>query len=389
MITLIFTVAACSPSADVEPGAVPPTLVMWTESAVTTVRDDVTRSLDVAGQVSQVTPGPDGELAWTAFALDPGGVAIVFDGATGESIPAPTVPFFYHWSPTGDQVAFLGNSDSGRGLTFGLLMISEREIRPADVPSPFFFDWSPDGSQLVAHVGGNSLGLIDAETGAITDLGVESRIFPAPSWTDRGILVVSDLGRSIGVREHLIGYQEVEARVVLIDPLAGTSSDLAQVDAGTRLFPGATHIAIVLGVPGRQTIRLIDWSGGAVEVVGAGTIEVVQWSPDGSKLLWTERMDDGRLEPRVWSDGKVVMFDPFVPSETFATAYIPFWDQYDRAVSLWSHDSERFALPTSNEGSLEIVVHYGEETTVFPGFEMAVWSPDGFESQVDPLESGP
>ena len=362
-------------------------LVMWTANAVTTVRDDVTRSFDGAGQVSQVTPGPDGELAWTALSTDPGGVAIVFDGSTGASIPSTTAPFFYHWSPTGEQLAFLGNSDSGRGLTFGLLRISEPEIRPAEAPSPFFFDWSPDGSQLVAHVGGNSLGLIDAETGDITDLGVESRLFPAPSWTDRGILVVSDLGRSVGGREQLVGYQEVEARVVLIDPLADTSVDLARVDAGTRLFPGALHIAIVVGAPGQQTIRVIDWTGEAVDAVGAGTIEVVQWSPDGSKLLWTERTDDQQLQPRIWSDGEIVTFDSFVPSETFANAYIPFWDQYDRAVSLWSHDSERFALPRSNEGVMEIVVHDGDETTVFPGFEMAVWSPDAFESQVDGFES--
>lgn len=383
----IFFASACSPGVEIEPGAIPPTLVMWSDNAVTAVRADITVSLEVTGSISQVTPGPNGELAWTAITSDPARALVVFDGANGASVTAPFAPFFYHWSPEGDRLALLGNSPSGQGLAFATLTIDEEAIRSVEAPSPFFFDWSPDGTQLVAHLGGSSIGVIDAASGEIQDLGVEARSFPAPAWIDRGILVLSELGPSIGAREVPVGLQATAAQVVLIDPAADTTTALAEVDQPTRLFPGAQHLALVIGADGRQTIDIINWSGGLIETIGAGTIEVVQWSPDGSRLLWTERLSDNRLQPRIWNEDGTEDVDAFVPSPTFATSYIPFWDQYDRALSLWSHDSARVAFATTRDGASEIVVHGDGEPITYPGFEMAAWGRDDFESRVDPIES--
>jgi hypothetical protein len=102
----------------------------------------------------------------------------------------------------------------------------------------------------------------------------------------------------------------------------------------------------------------------------------VQWSPDGSSLLWTERNAGGALVPMTWTDGETTEHAPFRPSAEFANAYLPFWDQYDRTISMWNLDSSAFSLPTDTG---VVVYELTGDTTTYPDWSMGIWTVAGSE----------
>ena len=378
-LSALFLVAilatACSDDGDVvadDPGR----LVVWTDDSISVLDSDFT-DVDVTGAVSQVTAGADGTLVWTRIEQNPPSVDAVIDGDPRVTIDTPTVPFFYEWSPTGDRVALLGNAPTGAGLLFGLIDVETEELTTIESPPPFFFDWSPDGTSLIAHVGGSVLRVIDAETGDIESLPEQSGAFPAPLWTDRGIVIAAAIGPTVSSPIVPVAYQSAGSEIVLIDPVDDSRSTLAEVDGPVRLFASADALALAVGVTGTQRIEVIGWDGQTRATLGRGAIDLLQWSPDGSTLLWTERDADGALVPMTWTNGETAEYASFRPSAEFANAYLPFWDQYDRTISLWATDSTTFSIPT-DEG---VVVHELDgESTTYADWGMAIWtvaSPDG------------
>ena len=308
---------------------------------------------------------------------NPPSVDAVIEGEARITLDTPTVPFFYEWSPTGDRVALLGNAPSGAGLIFGLIDVEAEELTTIQSPPPFFFDWSPDGTSLIAHVGGSTLRVIDAETGDIESLPEQSGAFSAPIWTDRGIVIATMVGPTVSSPVVPVAYQSAGSEIVLIDPADDTRNTLAEVDGPVRLFASADALALAVGATGAQQIEVIGWDGQTRATLGQGAIDLLQWSPDGSTLLWTERDADGTLVPKTWTNGETAEYASFRPSSEFASAYLPFWDQYDRTISLWATDSTAFSIPT-DEG---IVVHELDgESTTYADWDMAIWtvgSPDG------------
>lgn len=373
--TLLFT--ACSDDTEDVAAEARGRLVLWNQASISVLEDGARSDVNTTGTVSQVTAAGDGTLVWTSIERTPPSVDAVIDGDPRVAIDTPTVPFFYEWSPSGERIALLGNAPSGAGLLFGLIDAEAEELTTIQSPPPFFFDWSPDGTRVIAHVGGTVLRIIDAATGEIEDLPQASGAFPAPLWTDRGIVVATEVGPTVSSPIVPIALQAAASEVVLIDPGDDSRVTLASVDEPVRIFSSDDALALAIGVTGTQRVEVIGWDGQTQASLGAGTIDLVQWSPDGSTLLWTERDSDGSLVPMTWAGGETTEYDSFRPSSEFATAYLPFWDQYDRTISLWSTDSGAFALPTA----AGVVVHDLDGTsTTYPDWEMAIWtvgSPQG------------
>ncbi len=371
VLTTALLITACSDDGDVVADRDPGRLVVWNDDAVGSLEDGEFTDSDATGAVSQVTAGRDGTLVWTRIERTPPSVDAVIDGDRRVAIDTPTVPFFYQWSPTGERIALLGNAPSGGGLLFGLIDVESEELTTIQSPPPFFFDWSPDGTSLIAHVGGSVLRVIDAETGEVDDLPEASGAFPAPLWTERGIVIAAAVGPTVSPPIVPIAFQSAASEVLLIDRDDDSRLTLSVVDGPVRLFSSDEALALAVGVPGTQRIEVIGWDGQARATLGQGTIDLVQWSPDGATLLWTERDADGSLVPMTSADGDVVGYDAFRPSSEFAAAYLPFWDQYDRTISLWSPDSSAFALPTD----AGVVVHeLGGASSTYPEWEMAIWT---------------
>ncbi len=370
LLASLLLVASCTSSSNAEP-VDPGRLVLWTEDSIAVLEGGEVSDIETTGAISQVTPAQDGRLVWTRITRDPPSVDAVIAGGTRKDLETPTVPFFYEWNPTGTRVAFLGNAPSGAGLVFGLIDVDGEGVTSIEGPAPFFFDWSPDGERLIAHVGGSSLGIIEADTGDVEELPEASGAFPAPFWNERGIVVVTRVGPAVSSPVLPVGYQAAISAIVLIDPDGGSRTPLAEVDGPVRLFPGDESLALIGGSAGDQRIEVITWDGDRIVTLGEGTIELAQWSPDGATLLWTERSADGTLTPMTWIGGDRAEYEAFQPSSVFATDYLPFWDQYDRTISLWSLDSAAFVLP-SIEGV--IVNEVDGESSLYEDWEMAVWS---------------
>jgi TolB protein len=78
------------------------------------------------------------------------------------------------------------------------------------------------------------------------------------------------------------------------------------------------------------------------------------WSPDGSKLAYLETDESEeilRLRWHVWDGTQTTPYAAIVPSRTFLQAYLIFFDQYARGMTIWSPNSDAFAYAAVDQRS--------------------------------------
>ncbi len=386
----LLITSACSVGATpdtTEPVPNPGALVAWDSDSIAVFDEpgsaNPRRQLETSGLgVSQVTPSPDGSVVWTGAAVDGSGFAsVVTSLSTGISaeIEVPTAPFFYAWNPRGDRVAFLGNDPGGTGVLFGSLDPAAGVAQRHGVATPFFLDWSPDGAQVAANIGATRLGIIDVPGATVTDLGFEPGRFATPLWTNNGLFLARGRSEAVAGPLRQISFQTDSNEIVKLDVASGDRTTLTTADVPVRLFAGldGRRLAVVGGEVGDQRLVVLDVDSGTVIAERTSiAIDLVQWSPDGDALLYTTRTEQvGQLIPRVLQPGRDIdlEFEPFAPSDELASAYLPFWDQYDRALSLWSADSTTFAVAVGG-ARIRIVPLEGDPVEV-EGFSMAAFAP--------------
>ncbi len=94
--------------------------------------------------------------------------------------------------------------------------------------------------------------------------------------------------------------------------------------------------------------------------IGGGDVVAFFWSSDGNSLLYLlAEPGDGLpwLRWYVWDEARSVRLSRFLPSPAFAQEYLPFFDQFARALSPWSPDGERFVYAgTDPQGEAAIWV---------------------------------
>ena len=149
-------------------------------------------------------------------------------------------------------------------------------------------------------------------------------------------------------------------------------------------------------------LRLMDAATGVVRVLTQEPIIAFFWSPDGRYLaaLSVARSGDGDINalankeaaskpsqqqnlPRlrllvfdVNVDEGRLLFD-FVPTITFVTQFLPFFDQYALSHRLWSPNSDALVLPMMENGRNQIFVINivtGQKRFLAEGL-MPFWSP--------------
>jgi hypothetical protein len=97
-------------------------------------------------------------------------------------------------------------------------------------------------------------------------------------------------------------------------------------------------------------LRVVPLAGGDPFQVSSERVVLFQWSPKGGRLLYvTIDVDAGLLIPQVWDGNRYFVYPGFHPTATLANAYLPFWDQYTRGLSLWNPDGSAFAYPSAPE----------------------------------------
>lgn len=299
----------------------------------------------------QPTWSPDARIAvWTEIVAAEQRTAIGMGDATRQRrIDVPTPPFYYSWSPQGDRVAYLGNSPDGQGVALGLVEVADGTANLVDGGNPYYFDWQPDGSRLVIHVAGRVLAFL-AFDGTRTDIPVETGMFQAPAFLPDGRLLVITAGppQSLSVLDVL-----------------GNPTELAPVEGWGMFAPNSSgdRVAYIDSPPGSGlgALRVLDIAGGEPTVIDQGQVVGFTWDPAGLKLLYFAiDVEAGELVPKVWNGSDVIRYPGFVPSSTFVSEYLPFWDQYSRSLSLWSPDGDAFVVPDASDRIL--VQHLDEET---------------------------
>ena len=328
-----------------------------------------------AGQglsVRQPTWSPDGHsIAWVELVSEGGGPEQAVFATAGPSgldrreIQLDVGAFFLQWDPTGQRVAYLGSVQGTIGL--GVVDGSQARLSITQVGAgqPFYLSWSPDGERLLVHVNGDQLGVAGLG-GDVEDLGETPAVFQAPVWLDDGGMVyaVDD-----GPKTRLVVRDADRVRTLATVPhgVVFVVSDTGQVAYRPIDEEGR-------GGP----VFVTDLRGSPPEVVTRRPIVAFYWSPGGDDLLSLSVQEGEQLAFRwsVWRDRERFRSEPFLPSPEFLEGYVPFFDQYAQAMSLWSPDGSSFVYAGLHEGLAGIWVQDlggGTPSLVSDG-SFAAWS---------------
>jgi dipeptidyl aminopeptidase/acylaminoacyl peptidase len=384
---VLGVLAACSGSSDNVDAQL---LVAGSEGEIFTIDADgehhVVLHQQEEGVVAlQPTWSPDGsKVVWTELKMAGDGSAEIIIASQGhiQRLPSANAPFYYYWSPDGRRIAYLGNT--GTGISLGLADLENDTNRPIASGEPFYLDWHPDGSRLAVHIGLRIIAFLDRE-GTSTPASLRPALFQAPAWTPDGRLLVAAQAEGATVAEGLTA-QVVPSQLVLTDDGNQRAKVLAELDGFTAftVSPTGDRVAYTdtLGGGGVSLgpLRVVSIEGGEPIEIISGVVIAHQWSIDGRSLLFISiDAEAGSLVPNVWDGDKTSSFTGFVPTRTFGSAYLPFWDQYARSLSLWSPKGDAFvyaaAAGEGEPGRVMVQTIGGEPPIEVARGEFASWNP--------------
>jgi hypothetical protein len=347
---------------------------------VVVIRPDGSEALaltDAAGNAAayfQPSWSPDGtRVAWGEASAAGFALATAMPDATDRaSIPMPSPPFFFLWSPDGRHLAVLHNATNG---------IEMKLVSPESGGSvlggsgvPFYLSWSPTSEEVAAHIGADRLVAIGLN-GTRRDIGPTADGYQAPHWLNDGIV-------------HYDGEELVLSTAESVTrPLAGVAAPLMFVadPHGRRLAvqafgEGQPALSVALqAVPDLSANRVVvfDLGSGAVRTAADGLAVGFFWSPDGERLLILRPADEeGHLEALVWSGDGTRPVATFAPPSSFIRDVLPFFSQYAQSLQPWAPDSASFAFAGRIDGREGIwVVPIGGEPLLVGAGTWVAWSP--------------
>lgn len=286
---------------------------------------------------------------------------MAMDSVAGSTIweaELPTPSFFMLPSPPGGRYATtsLRNNSSGTGLvaelidTFGDVTLLSEE-------SPFYASWSPDGLQLAIHASADHLDIRSSD-GTVT-VARPTGIFQTPSWIDEGLVTM----RSTAGGQTLSIWNGIEFRDIgLVDgPVRFVASDrfiaLQSVPSESGAVEAAVRTQTTPSLPAGRLVVIDLQSGSTTSITGELT-PMFQWDPGGTKLLFATYEDESSLDFgwHVWQGGSIADLGIHEIQEDWFRTVAPFFDQYAQAVSLWSGDGSRFAVPAVIDGENVVVI---------------------------------
>ena len=385
-ITALALAAGCTADDDTGPDPVDRLVFLDEDGRVVTAAPDGSdpQVLSVEDDVAfQPIWSPDGTKVAYASVVD-GGITVADVESTDRAHVATEIgPFYLHWSPDGGRIAALRNTESGIALEMVTVDADELTTTIVDSGSPYYFSWSPDSDELVVHAGTDRFDLLDT-SGNATPMDVAPGLFLAPHWTDQGIvtsrtgsgvselvLVSGDGGVQI-IAEHpgaVTFAADPSGRRIAVQPVGGAEQG-GIIDTSLRTGP-------VVGDPlAHERLQVVDLESGDVATVADEPVVAFFWSPDGGRLLVLDIEPEGRLMWSVWTDGELIEGPTFVPDNSWVQAFLPFYDQYARSMTLWAPDGSAFAFPGERDGEAGIWIHdigSGETTKVADGTWVA-WS---------------
>jgi Tol biopolymer transport system component len=398
MLTLGLT--GCSPKPEaIQPEEPPGSLVVSAgDAAIFTINPQGTDRFDLVEErsgrvVIQPTWSPLGDrIVWTEVdhMSERPEASIVISGPGGEElrrVDASVAPFYYHWDPSGRAVAFLA---SGPGGTVDLGVV-DQDLSMLGKAQPFYFAWSPDGHTLLTHTDLEEVALLPIDGGAPTILEETPARFQAPQWSDSGDHVIYAIGSppsTGGIRAGAMQTNSNSQEIVVATPqgeIVQTITGFVGV-ATFELSPDGTRVAhsdtLDRAAFNFGPLIVTDLASGKSTTVSSDAVLAFQWSPTGDSLLYLgseEGIDHPSFRWAVWDGETSTKYGRVAPTVTFATDYLPFWDQYSRSHHLWSPDGSAFVYSgTDTQGDPAVWVQMvgdGSEPRRVATGDVAFWSP--------------
>lgn len=298
-----------------------------------------------------------------------------------------STPIFFTWSPDDRYISILTQEERDLALRIIEPEAGSGSEILVDRGSPFYFAWSPDSSRLVLHIAGSwidspfaRLALFDLDGDEPQPITGFPANFLTPDWSPDG--------------EHLLYAVREEgdtAALVLADP-SGQEETEVSLFRGAVSFqwaPRGERIAyVVTPDPELGTFGPIQiWEENESKVLTQDNVFAFFWSPDGKKLAYmvpelgprqgAQRALRVGLYVADVESGRTQWLASFTPSQDLLPILASF-DQYAKAISFWSPDSQRFVYTGQGDvggvGVWVVDVKTGLRTMVATG-SLAVWSP--------------
>lgn len=270
------------------------------------------------------------------------------------------IPIYLYWSPDGESVSFLTNSQAGTDLLLHQVPVSGESGRVLDAASPLYWSWAPDSSQILLHAGGNAADarlsrLVLGEELIEEVLPYQPLLFQSPQWSPDGRSLLFAGRTEEGEEGLLLLNENGEIRTLL-----ETAEDQP---VGFSWSPDSKRIAYIRndseelqGLVGSLNILTVD---GSQETLTSEDELVIAffWSPNGEEIAYfipgrvalSEEEDAETvlalsLNVMDASSGESRQVMTFRPSNAFVSAIIPFFDQYHRSATIWSPDSSNLIV---------------------------------------------
>ncbi|MCL4266716.1 MAG: PD40 domain-containing protein [Anaerolineae bacterium] len=307
-------------------------------------------------------------------------------------------PFYLYWSPDSQTVSFLASDNQGMALYLAAAD-GAAESRKRTTGGPLYWQWTADSQQLLIHSGfagaGARLELLEAAGEKDGSQIANPGYFQAPG--------ISGDGRLLAYAEET---GALSSRVV-VNNLQDGASQTQSHEGGSilSLSPDANWLAYISpDKPGETEfigpLRLMNTITGEIRLLSQNDVAAFFWSPDGRYLAaFLPNLPGGDIN--VALPGKtsaktasqtrlptlnLVIFDvasgngrqllTFIPTLTFISQLLPFFDQYALSHRLWSPASDALVLPMLEDGRsiiYTVPIHGGGKRFLAEG-SMAFWS---------------
>lgn len=357
------------------------------------------------------TWSPSGDyLAYLEIsAADEGGtVASLYLLAQGQHEPIQLyqddqdVPFYLYWSPDGQNLSFLSSPKRSNDISLQIASLATGEVAAIDTGQPYYWAWAPEDDRVFVHTGGAaSVNPEDAKLSFIdlngetreSGLGVSPGDFQSPVYSPDGAYLLYAGETETGGAELILATAAGEALSALASVDNKIAFDWAPEGDTVAYLTGITRRGIMLG-----ELALLDLSDiEDPKQIETEAQEVIAffWSPDGRLLAYfvpvmlpegdefnasTERVQQ-RLQFELHvleiESGESRLVTTFIPTSKFFNL-VPYFDQYQRSISLWSPESDALVLSAvrnGNDESIIIVPIFGNRSpqTIANG-SLAFWS---------------
>lgn len=300
------------------------------------------------------------------------------------------IPVFLYWSPDSRALGFLATQTDGNSGILRISRLDGTESQVVDSGQPLFWAWAPSGQRILIHSNGarrdSRLAYLWLEDPVIEEgLSIDSAPFQAPDF--------SPDGNRVAFAEFT---SKDESALIMLDRTNNRKHVLGTYK-GTVAFqwsPVGGHIAFAvsqdtaLASQGPLTVMTIESPPRQLLSIGENVVGFF-WSPDGTRIAYIQGAFNPEVESQVLGkfthlelhvttvpeDESKLLFS-FVPSEQFA-AMLPYIDQYQRTLTIWSPDSQYLALSAYTQQGPRIVVAQAEgdfEPRLLEPGTLAVWS---------------